>query len=134
MTAAAALCSGCQRAPKAPPPPHRIRLGELIKFNATETVLFVERLLIKRDNRGLSAMSLVCTHQSCMVRNDETTGGKFICPCHGSQFNTDGQVEAGPANRDLPWYELELDSERTLWAWIGKEVSSEWRLPDAESA
>lgn len=46
---------------------------------------------------GLNA---VCTHLGCVV---PWNGGenKFICPCHGSQYNSEGKVVRGPAPLSL---------------------------------
>ncbi|MBZ0258728.1 Rieske 2Fe-2S domain-containing protein, partial [bacterium] len=46
--------------------------------------------------QGIAAMSLVCTHLGCIVQ--PSTQG-FLCPCHGSKFDRDGNVKGGPAPR-----------------------------------
>lgn len=51
-------------------------------------------------NKGIAALYKVCTHLGCLYNwNDQE--GKFICPCHGSQFQYDGNYIRGPAPRDL---------------------------------
>lgn len=125
------LLAGCRRSSSEPVPARKIKLGPVNKFSAAETALFIERILVKRDANGLSAMSLVCTHQACMVRNDDLSSRHFLCPCHGSRFNERGEVQSGPASKDLPWIELEIDQEKNLWALFGKEVTPDWRLPGA---
>ncbi|NMG07819.1 FAD-dependent oxidoreductase [Brasilonema sp. UFV-L1] len=50
------------------------------------------------------AISLTCTHQGCTVKMAED--GKFHCPCHGAVFAADGKVLKGPAQRDLPRFEI----------------------------
>ena len=47
----------------------------------------------------------VCTHLGCVPN----TGGKhdgWLCPCHGSQFDSSGRVRVGPAptNLEIPPY------------------------------
>ena len=53
-----------------------------------------------RDDEGVYAISLVCTHLGCIF-DWKPTDGKFICPCHGSQFTRDGHYLTGPAPRGL---------------------------------
>ncbi|MBD2775673.1 FAD-dependent oxidoreductase [Iningainema tapete] len=55
-------------------------------------------------NEGEEAISLSCTHQGCTVKMAED--GKFHCPCHGSVFASDGKVLTGPAQQDLPRYQV----------------------------
>jgi ubiquinol-cytochrome c reductase iron-sulfur subunit len=53
----------------------------------------------------------VCTHLGCVPQGDQgdygvvtgnsTTGG-WLCPCHGSQYDTAGRVRRGPAPENLP--------------------------------
>jgi len=49
---------------------------------------------------GVLALYKVCTHLGCLYDWAESEG-KFICPCHGSQFAKDGTYLAGPAPRNL---------------------------------
>jgi len=53
-----------------------------------------------RDAGGVYAISRVCTHLGCLVK--EAPDG-FLCPCHGSRFGGDGAVIKGPAPSALPW-------------------------------
>ena len=53
-----------------------------------------------RDAEGVYALSLVCTHLGCIVKNHPAG---FECPCHGSQFEAQGGVLKGPAPTALPW-------------------------------
>lgn len=46
---------------------------------------------------GLNA---VCTHLGCVVPWNASEN-KFICPCHGSQYNNQGKVVRGPAPLSL---------------------------------
>ena len=56
-----------------------------------------------RDAEGVYAVSLVCSHLGCIVKN---TGDGFECPCHGSRFKADGAVVKGPAPRALVWHKV----------------------------
>lgn len=62
-----------------------------------------ERLAVIRDDTGFYALSLICTHLGCTVT---VTEDALSCPCHGSRFSRQGEVERGPAN--MPLRRLEL--------------------------
>lgn len=56
-------------------------------------------LLARTAQDTFVAVSAICTHQSCTITN--YSNSTYTCPCHGSQFNTSGQVTKGPANTSL---------------------------------
>jgi Rieske Fe-S protein len=58
-------------------------------------------------------LRLRCTHLGCRVRRDPATGG-FACPCHGSRFDRDGAVLAGPAPRALERLPVRQDGARWI--------------------
>jgi cytochrome b6-f complex iron-sulfur subunit len=60
-------------------------------------------VVLFRDQEGVYAISKICTHLGCIVRN---MGAGFECPCHGSRFAADGSVTKGPAPQPLPWYKV----------------------------
>jgi Rieske Fe-S protein len=45
------------------------------------------------------AFSASCTHACCFVTFQKT---EFVCPCHGSTYDLNGQVTGGPAPAALP--------------------------------
>ena len=56
-----------------------------------------------------NALSSTCTHQACQITGFDTGSGHFICPCHGSMFDVNGNVVQGPAGRPLPKYSSQLN-------------------------
>jgi glycine/D-amino acid oxidase-like deaminating enzyme/nitrite reductase/ring-hydroxylating ferredoxin subunit len=57
---------------------------------------------VYRDEQGeLHAVSLRCTHLGCLLRFNGAESS-WDCPCHGSRFDVDGAVLAGPAAKPLP--------------------------------
>jgi len=64
----------------------------------SRTVLPDVPALLVRTETGFSATSLVCTHLGCTVGS---TPEGFVCPCHGSRFDSQGKVMRGPAATPL---------------------------------
>ncbi len=56
--------------------------------------------LVRMEDGGFLALYRKCTHLGCAVPWDQAVG-QFVCPCHGSVFETDGQVLNPPAPRPL---------------------------------
>ncbi|WP_459927583.1 QcrA and Rieske domain-containing protein [Desulfosporosinus burensis] len=54
------------------------------------------RFWLRQENDELEAMWASCTHLGCEVSYD-LEQNQWLCPCHGSRFNRDGQPLSGPA-------------------------------------
>lgn len=82
----------------------RVSLGDPGMF-PVDTYTFIpdHNLFVYRDNEGIKAVSAVCTHLGCIL--EKSTDG-FVCPCHGSCYNEQGEVLSGPAPRDLSWFQV----------------------------
>jgi menaquinol-cytochrome c reductase iron-sulfur subunit len=52
------------------------------------------------EDEGPVVYARNCTDLSCPIVHDAGNSW-FFCPCHGAIFSTDGQPQAGPANRPL---------------------------------
>ncbi|MBT4287791.1 MAG: ubiquinol-cytochrome c reductase iron-sulfur subunit [Deltaproteobacteria bacterium] len=55
--------------------------------------------LIKEHNK-LYALVRTCTHMGC-IPNFNASENAFVCPCHGSKFDIQGNVLRGPAPEPL---------------------------------
>lgn len=55
----------------------------------------------------------VCTHLGCTPNFGEGKYRGWLCPCHGSVYDTAGRIRAGPAPKNLylPPYEFESDTK-----------------------
>ena len=61
---------------------------------------------------GILALYKVCTHLGCLY-NWNSQENKFICPCHGSQFDKNGNYIAGPAPRSLDRFAIQAVDSTT---------------------
>jgi cytochrome b6-f complex iron-sulfur subunit len=52
------------------------------------------------------AVTAQCTHQACVVSLG--TGTSYVCPCHGSEFDTSGHVLVGPAVAPLRQFQTQF--------------------------
>jgi cytochrome b6-f complex iron-sulfur subunit len=90
----------------------KVRIGEPGAFAPGTAKYFEEgRFFVFGDERGIWAVSAVCTHLGCVVRQDNDG---FICPCHGSRFDSAGAVTHGPAPKGLPWLAVESQPDGRL--------------------
>jgi cytochrome b6-f complex iron-sulfur subunit len=56
--------------------------------------------LVRMQDGGFLALYRKCTHLGCAVPWNPAEG-RFVCPCHASAFEMDGQVINTPAPRPL---------------------------------
>lgn len=68
-----------------------------------------ENVLVRLSQTRFLAVSLICRHKGCTV---DVTGNKYVCPCHGSEYDLDGTVTHGPAKANLITYETNYDPEK----------------------
>lgn len=94
-------------------PPSRFPVGRPADFPIGEVTFLPERgLFVFNSVDGFYTISSMCSHLGCNVRY--AAGEGFACPCHGSRFNLNGEVVAGPAPRPLTWFGLSLSPRAEL--------------------
>lgn len=59
-----------------------------------------------------NALSSICTHQGCLVSAFDAGSGQFVCPCHGSRYDVNGQVTQGPASVPLTKYQTQFSNNK----------------------
>ena len=86
--------------------PNRFQIGRPEDFPpGARIAIDTKRVCIVREGDKVAAISTTCTHLGCIVA-PSLTG--FACPCHGSQFDVDGNVTGGPAPKPLAWFQVTL--------------------------
>src|SRR4051812_35747868 len=82
--------------------------GQLVKIPAQIGLIAVKRT----GATTFAAISTVCTHQGCETN---IVSGAFVCPCHGSRFDANGNVTGQPIGTggsatNLPTYSAHYDA------------------------
>jgi cytochrome b6-f complex iron-sulfur subunit len=75
--------------------------GSVTPFNAGRFYL------VRFEDGGFLALYRKCTHLGCAVPWNQAEQ-KFICPCHASAFERDGQVLNPPAPRPLDRFRVTI--------------------------
>jgi menaquinol-cytochrome c reductase iron-sulfur subunit len=68
---------------------------------------------LRRATNEVTVYSPICTHLGCGFRWDATSR-RFTCPCHGSEFDPDGNVVGGPAARPLDRLPVKVENGNLL--------------------
>ena len=87
----------CARPEPVPPAPKPLALPlERLPEGTRLTVRLSGRPVeVLRTASGVTARSLLCTHQGCEVAWSEA-GGVYACPCHEGKFDAEGRPVEGP--------------------------------------
>ncbi len=89
--------------------------------------------MVVTDSKEIASFGLnaICTHLGCVVPWN-VAENKFMCPCHGSQYDSNGKMVRGPAPLSLalvhtsvsddkvqfsPWTETDFRTDEAPW-WI----------------
>lgn len=70
------------------------------------------KLWLSHTEEGLVALYKVCPHLGCLYGWSDQEF-KFICPCHGSQYEQNGDYILGPAPRSLDRFSIQIVDEKT---------------------
>lgn len=72
-------------------------------------------LVVEKDRTlATYGINAVCTHLGCVVPWN-TAENKFLCPCHGSQYNDQGRVVRGPAPLSLALAHCDIDDGKVVF-------------------
>lgn len=68
-------------------------------FDKNKQVTFLDEFIIINRENETQVFLAHCTHLGCKI--NQTANGKLVCPCHGSEYDLNGQVLKGPAYKNL---------------------------------
>ena len=85
---------------------------EITKEKATPQAMLMdpetEEARVKKGHEQWLVVVGTCTHLGCVPLVNQGDYGGWLCPCHGSQYDSCGRVRQGPAPTNLlvPPYEF----------------------------
>ncbi len=86
--------------PVAEKAPVNMNLSQLPEGSRTSILYGGNKIEVIRTEKGIKALSMVCTHLGCLVIWEEEKG-TYHCPCHDAYFSEDGGVVSGPPTQPL---------------------------------
>jgi len=96
-------------------PSQKFNAGRAEDFPVGVSTLWfkAQRVWIVRTAKGIYALWARCTHLGC-TPNWFLAESRFKCPCHGSNYNPDGDVVAGPAPKPLWRCKVDISADGDL--------------------
>jgi cytochrome b6-f complex iron-sulfur subunit len=72
--------------------------------------------IVVQEDKSLASFGInaVCTHLGCVVPWNASES-KFICPCHGSQYDSNGKVVRGPAPLSLALVHATVEDDKVTF-------------------
>ncbi|MGO8670299.1 MAG: ubiquinol-cytochrome c reductase iron-sulfur subunit [Capsulimonadaceae bacterium] len=87
-------------------PPLKFTIGKPSNYpDGANQDIADQKVSIIRHGNNIGAISMVCQHLGCTVAASPTG---YDCPCHGSKYDSMGNVTHGPAQIALNWFDVSL--------------------------
>lgn len=83
----------------------------IFPFNKNKEVSFTDNYIVVNSEDSTTVLSAHCTHLGCII--NQTENGRLVCPCHGSEYDLNGNVVKGPAYRNLEIIPSKITSDGT---------------------
>lgn len=101
---------------RVPPKPRLIEVPAPLPLSGVHTG---HDFILFGTKTGATAVSRVCTHLGCRI-NYQQDKQYIECPCHQSRFTPAGVRISGPAQKNLPTYEVTLkkDGDGRITAYV----------------
>ncbi len=69
--------------------------------------------VIAENETPVKVLNSHCTHMGCVV-NFDANAKRFVCPCHGSQYNIDGINIRGPTKKPLHSESFKIEKDKIV--------------------
>jgi cytochrome b6-f complex iron-sulfur subunit len=113
LVAAAVPLTGCAEPPSLPQGAVRVPLHLLADGQRVLIAREDEPVELIRSGSVVMARSLYCTHMGCRVAWDATRQ-RYLCPCHGGEFDDTGRPVAGIPSEPLHLLPVSLEPDAVV--------------------
>jgi cytochrome b6-f complex iron-sulfur subunit len=72
---------------------------QILPFNKNKTVSFEGNYMVVSHDEKTTVFSAHCTHLGCIINQKKEDC--LVCPCHGSEYDLEGNAVKGPAWKSL---------------------------------
>lgn len=84
--------------------------------------------VVKRPDGAVIAYSPVCPHLGCEFFWEPATR-RFVCPCHGSEWDVNGAILHGPTPRPMDTLPSKVEKGALLVQWVQYETGTTQKIP-----
>lgn len=108
------------------PQPPLVSYNKELEISADWQQVANTRTWVRRDNLGIMAVLATCTHLGCEVKY-QSEKGQWLCPCHGSTYDSEGRPTSGPAPKALSRMAVAIKPDGSLIVNTAKQVEMDTR-------
>jgi Rieske Fe-S protein len=83
----------------------------LLNIESNKAISFFNEYIVIKTKDNLRVFSSHCSHLGCKI--NKTENGRLGCPCHGSEYDLEGNVTRGPAYKSLEKVVFKLSPDET---------------------
>ena len=87
--------------------PHLVPLQREVNDGWVSGTTTVAVYVVRETETDFRAFDIHCTHLGCPL-SFSSGAGKFMCPCHGGNFDIEGNVTGGPPPRPMIQYAVQV--------------------------
>jgi len=71
----------------------------LLPLHKNKTVSFFDNYIVVNKDNTTTVFTTYCSHLGCKI--NKMANDRLVCPCHGSEYDLNGNVIKGPAYKNL---------------------------------
>lgn len=82
--------------------------SKIFPFAKNKLISFYQKYIVV-NQKETTVLSAHCTHLGCTI--NKVVNGRLVCPCHGSEYDLEGNVVKGPAFKNLEEFPAQISND-----------------------